>query len=110
MALDGVRAQANELHISLRKLWLELGECTKLGCAYLYRLVILSCSPNMFAGSAHWSVVLGMAEENTPTVANELVEVDWAISCVCVKIWSRVSQAEGACALFTHFASSDGIQ
>jgi hypothetical protein len=47
-----------------------------------------------------------MAEQNTPAVADELVEVDGTVRRVRIEIWSCVTQAERSTAIFcrTHLA------
>lgn len=60
VALDRVGRQADELCTALGEFRLELGKCTELS-------------------GANWSVILGVREEDYPFVADELVEVDWAI-------------------------------
>jgi len=75
MALDCVGREADELCAALGELGLELRESTKLR-------------------GADRGVVLRMREENDPFVANELVEVDWALGSLGLEVGSRASQTE----------------
>ena len=47
-----------------------------------------------------------MAEQNTPAVADELVEVDGTVRSLRIEIWNCVTQAERSLATFcrTHLA------
>lgn len=86
MVVDCVGADADELDTSLGKLRLELCEGSELG-------------------RADWSVIFWVREENGPLVANELMEVDRALSGFGVEVWSSVAKAERLDALLRcHFA------
>jgi len=70
MALNGVCGQTDQLGTALGEFWLKLGESTELGCA-------------------DWSVIFWVREEDDPAVADEVVEVDWAIGGFGVKVWGN---------------------
>jgi hypothetical protein len=67
VALDGVCGETDQLGTALGELWLELCESTELG-------------------GADWGIVLWVREEDDPVVANELVEVDWAIGSLSIEV------------------------
>jgi len=66
--VNGVGGKTNQLDATLGELWLELGESSELG-------------------GADWSVILWVGEEDYPLVADELVEVDWAIGGLSLEVW-----------------------
>ena len=73
--VDGVGRETNQLDAALGELWLELCEGTELG-------------------GADGCVVLRVGEENYPLVANELVEVDWALCGLGLEVGGNGTQAE----------------
>lgn len=42
----------------------------------------------------YWSEIIGMREEDSPRIANPFVELDWATSGLCFKVWCNVSESE----------------
>lgn len=66
--------QANELDASSVELRFEFGESTELG-------------------GADWGIVLWVREEDDPVVADEFVEVDWALGGLGLEIRSNTAQA-----------------
>lgn len=74
MRLNSIRTQTNQLDTSLRELRLQLRESAE------------------FRG-AHGRVVFGVAEEDAPAVADEVVEIDRAISCLGVEVGRCVTQS-----------------
>jgi hypothetical protein len=83
VAVDGVRGEADELRATLGELGLELREGAELG-------------------GADGSVVLRMREEDHPLVADELVEVDWALGGLGLEVWGGAAQTERIRALLRH--------
>lgn len=73
--LNGVGRETDQLDATLGELWLELCEGAELG-------------------GADWSVVLWVREENNPLVADELVEVNWALSGLGLEVGGNGTQAE----------------
>ncbi|KAH3660715.1 hypothetical protein OGATHE_005047 [Ogataea polymorpha] len=70
-----VSRQTNELHTPLGELWLQFGKSTKLG-------------------GADWGEVVWVREQNSPRVANVLVERNWAVRGVGREVWSNRSESE----------------
>ena len=68
--VNGVGGETDQLDTTLGELWLELGESSKLG-------------------GADWSVILWVREKDSPFVANELVEVNWAVSGISLEVWGN---------------------
>lgn len=75
MAVNGVGAQAQQLHAALGKLRLEAGHLAQLG-------------------SADGGEVLRVREEDKPVVANVLVQVDGALGGVGLEVGGDGAQAE----------------
>ena len=75
MTLDCVCRQANELDAAFCELGLEFGEGAELG-------------------SADWSVVFRVREEDDPIVTNEIVEVDGTIGRISVEIRSDTAETQ----------------
>ena len=105
MALDCVCAQADEFNVSLCEFGLELGKGAEFSGAHL-------CQPRQWEegarghlGFANWCIVLRMAEEHDPRIADEFVEVDGTVRSLCIEVWSSVAQSKRSSALFgTHVA------
>jgi hypothetical protein len=91
VALDGVGREANQLDATLGELWLELGESTQLG-------------------GADGSVVLWVGEENNPFVADELMEVDWALGGLSLEVWGDGAQTEAAETTLADVAEDDVVE
>lgn len=72
---DGVGGQADQLNAALGELGLELGEGAELG-------------------GADGSVIFGVGEEDSPAIADELVEVDWAVGGLSLEVWSNGTESE----------------
>lgn len=75
MRFDGVCRQTDQLDASLGELGLELCESAQLG-------------------GADWSVVLGMGEENSPLIANPVVEINGAIGGFRLEIGGSGAQSK----------------
>lgn len=75
MALNRVRRETNQLDTTLGELWLELSEGAQLG-------------------GADWSIVFWVGEEDNPVVADELVEVDWAVGGFGLEVWGDGAETE----------------
>lgn len=75
VGLDCVRREADQLRAALCELWLELGEGAELG-------------------GADGGVVLWVGEEDDPLVADEVVEVDWALGGLSLEVWGDGAQTE----------------
>ena len=75
MALNGISRETNQFDTALGELRLVSGQRRKLGRAYR-------------------RVVFRMGEQDSPVVANPLVEVDHTYSRRCLEIRSRRPQAE----------------
>lgn len=73
--VDGVGRETDQLDAALGELWLELCEGTEFG-------------------GADGCVVLGVGEEYYPLVADELMEVDWALSGLGLEVGGNGTQAE----------------
>lgn len=81
VALNSVGRETDEFDATLGELRLELCESTKLS-------------------GADGGVVLGVREKHNPFVANEVVEVDWAVGGLSIKVGSDAAQAKRSGALF----------
>jgi hypothetical protein len=75
--LDGVGRETDQLDTTLGEFRLELCECAELG-------------------GADGRVVFRVGEEDDPVVANEFVEVDWALSGLSLEVWRGGSETETA--------------
>jgi len=84
MRVDGVGAQANQLDTALREFWFELSKSSQ------------------FSG-ANRGVILGMREENHPVVADEVMEVDWALGGLRLEVRGDGTQTERCSSWFSHF-------
>ena len=91
--VDGVGRETDQLDAALGELWLELCEGTELG-------------------GADGCVVLRVGEENYPLVANELVEVDWALCGLGLEVGGNGTQAEtgGGVSGSTENLATDGLR
>lgn len=83
MALDSVCGQTDQLGAALREFWLKLGESAELG-------------------RADWSVILWVGEKDDPVVADEIVEVDWAICGLSVEVWGNGAKTERSSRFLRH--------
>jgi len=75
MGLDGVGRETNQLYATLGELGLKLCKGTELG-------------------GANWGVIFWVGEQDNPLVANELVEVNGALSSLSLEVGCDGSQAE----------------
>ena len=75
MALNRVGRKTDELAVALGEFWLKLCESPELS-------------------RADWRVVLWMRKQNHPAVANEVVEVDFAVCGLSVEVWGNATQAQ----------------
>lgn len=76
VGLDGVGRKTDQLDAALGELGLKLCEGAQLG-------------------GADGCVVFWVGEQDNPLVANELVEVDWALGGFGLEVGCKGSQAEG---------------
>jgi len=83
VGLNGVGGETDQLDTTLGEFWLKLCEGSELG-------------------GADWGVILWVREKDDPAIANELVEVDWAVGGVSLEVWSNASEAE-SWSFFGHF-------
>lgn len=97
MALNGVGGETDELSTALSEFRLEFSKGTEF-CVGILSGSSISASSSVRVHSrtcrAYRGVVLGMAEQHYPFVANELVEVDRTIGRFGLKIGSSASEAE----------------
>jgi len=84
VGLDRVGGQTDELDAPLCKLGLELGERTQLG-------------------GADRGKIIRVREKDDPVVANELMEVNWAVGGLGLEVGRNGPQAEGSWSFFCHF-------
>ena len=75
MTVNSIGGQANQLSTALGELRLKLCESAELGCA-------------------DRCIILWVGEQHNPVIADEIMEVDWAISGIGIEIWSDRAQAE----------------
>jgi len=75
VGFNGVGRKTNQLDTTFGKLWLELSKGTEFG-------------------SADWSVVFWVGEENNPAVTNELVEVNVALAGFSLEVGSSATQTK----------------
>jgi hypothetical protein len=77
MAVDCVCGETDQLDPSSCKFWLELCESAQLG-------------------RADWGEIFGVGKQNDPIVANELMEIDLALSRLGLKVRGDAAQAKAA--------------
>lgn len=77
MLFDSVGRKTDQLCTTLGELGLELCESTELG-------------------GADRSIIIGVREDDTPFVANKLMEVDLAVGCLSLEVGGSGSQTEAA--------------
>lgn len=75
VAFNSIGRETDQLSTTLGELRLQLRECAQLGCA-------------------NRCVILGVREQHNPVVSNELVEIDWAIGRLGIKVWRNGAQTE----------------
>ena len=75
VGLDGVGGKTDQLDTTLGELRLKLCESAELG-------------------GADGSIIFGVGQQDNPSVANELVEIDGALSCLGLEVGGDRSETE----------------